>query len=77
MEPTVSSDACCLQRGLAAEIRQKDDNSGRRILTDSERDFVNEIIHDRRMDHRPEFYRRLQELMKKCKAHGECHSGRH
>lgn len=50
------------QRGTAAHLRQLDDNSGRQILTSSDRNLVNKVIHDPNMNHRPGFDAQLNQL---------------
>lgn len=54
-----------VQRGSAAHMRQRDDNSRRKILTPAQRKFLNKVIHDPSMVHRPEFDERLGQLTAK------------
>ncbi|CAF0790925.1 unnamed protein product [Adineta steineri] len=57
--------ASAQQRGDAAHIRQKDDNSGKTMLTSKERQFVNSVIHDKSTEHNPKFDSGLEKLKKK------------
>lgn len=50
------------QRGLAAHLRQHDDNSKRTVLKAQERKFLNRVIHDPSMNDRPDFVKRLEQL---------------
>ncbi|ETI39626.1 hypothetical protein F441_14627 [Phytophthora nicotianae CJ01A1] len=56
--------SCDQQRGLAAHMRQADDNLGRTLFKRNDRQFLNKVIHDASMDHRPEYDKRLKQLAK-------------
>jgi hypothetical protein len=53
------------QRGIAAHIRQMDDNNDRKILTKEDRDFCDTVVRDKSMEHKPEFDTKLQEWVNK------------
>ncbi|DAZ99771.1 TPA: hypothetical protein N0F65_001280 [Lagenidium giganteum] len=50
------------QRGLAADIRQRDDNSSRKLLPPKDRRFLNRVIHDTSLAHQPDVDKRLMSL---------------
>ena len=45
--PRITLEGSRDERGRAAHLRQQDDNEGRRILTQEERNFLNTVINDR------------------------------
>ncbi|CAK4077831.1 unnamed protein product [Aphanomyces euteiches] len=49
-----------VQRGIAAQIRQRDDNSGKTLLRREDRRFLNQVIHDSSLEHDPQFDERLK-----------------
>ncbi|KAH9061692.1 hypothetical protein Ae201684P_021027 [Aphanomyces euteiches] len=49
-----------VQRGIAAQIRQRDDNSGKTLLRREDRRFLNQVIHDSALEHDPQFDERLK-----------------
>jgi len=67
MHPRASAE----QRGTAAHARQLDENSGRQILNQGERKFVNTVIHDPNTKHRREFDKRLENIAAKTSHPGK------
>ncbi|UJR17198.1 hypothetical protein I4U23_004093 [Adineta vaga] len=54
-----------VQRDQAAQIRQYDDNSGKKALSSQERNTVNAVIHSPDLKHSPKFDKPLSNLAKK------------
>ena len=50
------------QRGVACFLRQIDDNSGNVLFSNCERYFLNQVIHDPRLDYQPWIDDRLAQL---------------
>ena len=50
------------QRGKATQIRQYDDNSGKKILNSADRNLVNNVIHSPDLKHTPRFDKPLDNL---------------
>ncbi|KAF0699433.1 Aste57867_9975 [Aphanomyces stellatus] len=56
------------QRGVAADIRQRDDNASRRLLSPHDRRFLNQVIHHKSLEHQPDNGERLISLATKLGA---------
>jgi hypothetical protein len=54
--------SCGDQRGIAAQLRQINENKGGTLLSQEEKNFVNEVIHDPDTNHRPDFDDKLDAL---------------
>ncbi|KAG7375579.1 hypothetical protein PHYBOEH_002327 [Phytophthora boehmeriae] len=58
---------------MAADARQADDNSGRRLLSSGDRSFVNQVIHDPSMNYQPKYDKRLRELASRGSTNKKLH----